>query len=393
MHFSSIDIFCHVVDNFGDIGVVYRFSKEFAIRHPSCRVRVFCDDMIPLSLMVPGVDKDAATQEINGITYIDSDRLTTNTLTGQLGPSDVVVEAFGCEIPHLYQNTLLSQAAVWVNLEHLSAEPWVDGYHLRPSLVTGSRVKKFFYMPGFTENTGGVIIDSAAELTRPGLTKNRLAYLNGVLEGFRLRCNDVGNSLFGAIFTYVRGFDTLLAGLQRQKKDAYLFVLGDKSRLGMIETLKRSKGAIKDENHYAIDHVHVLLMPFVPQDQFDSLLCVSDFNLVRGEDSLVRAILAQKPFIWSAYLQNEKYHRTKIKAFLDVYKTYFDDASAYALYRDVTEQFNDMAKESPFQVTREQYDGFFGNLMKIEHATKGMSYFMTRKCSLIDKFTDFLSVI
>ncbi|MBN1761360.1 MAG: elongation factor P maturation arginine rhamnosyltransferase EarP [Chitinispirillaceae bacterium] len=28
MHFSSIDTFCHVIDNFGDTGTVYRFASE-----------------------------------------------------------------------------------------------------------------------------------------------------------------------------------------------------------------------------------------------------------------------------------------------------------------------------------------------------------------------------
>ena len=227
----------------------------------------------------------------------------------------------------------------------------------------------------------------------PGQEKIRLDYRNKVLDGFRIGLPETSNSLFGTIFTYVRGFDTLLTDLQSLEKDVYLFVLGDKSRLGMVETMKRAGGAAADENHYAINRVHALLMPFIPQDQFDSLLCASDFNFVRGEDSLVRAILAQKPFIWNAYLQENKYHLVKIKAFLNVFKPYFDDDDAYARYREIMEQFNDTGLESPFQSTEERYEDFFRNLMKIEHATKGMSYFMTRKCSLIDKITDFLSVI
>jgi uncharacterized repeat protein (TIGR03837 family) len=392
MRFSTIDIFCHVVDNFGDIGFVYRFAKEFSRRHPSCRIRVFCDDLTPLFLMAPGADEHKPVQQFEGIAYIASGRLDA-ALVSQLGPADAVIEAFGCEIPPLYQRELLPRSAVWVNLEHLSAEQWVDGYHLQRSLHAAGGPAKFFFMPGFTEKTGGVLIDSQVEQARPNLTKNRLDYLNNVLENFKMRCPDTEQSLFGTVFTYVRGFDTLLADLQNVEKEVYLFVLGDKSRLGMLETMKRAAATLEDDNHYAKDRVHVLLMPFLAQDRFDSLLCVTDFNLVRGEDSLVRAILAGKPFIWNAYLQKEKYHSVKIEAFLNVFRKFFEDQTVFNQYRELMMRFNDAAQESPVQTTDEHYEAFFRNFIKIEHATKEMSYFMTRKCSLIDKFTDFLSVI
>jgi uncharacterized repeat protein (TIGR03837 family) len=394
MRFSSLDIFCHVVDNFGDIGFVYRFAKEFRARHASCRLRVFCDDLAPLSLILPGIDGKKPVQELNGITYIDSVRLNKDDLLNQIGPADVVVEAFGCDIPVMYQKQLLPHARLWVNLEHLSAEPWVDGYHLRPSLqAEGSGVKKYFFMPGFTEKTGGVLIDSQFERVKPGLLENRLDNLGKTLERFRIIPPDLSHSLFGTVFSYVRGFDTMLADLQNTGRETYLFVLGDKARLGMVETMKRAGGTPESDSHFIKGRVHALLMPFIPQDRFDSLLCVADFNFVRGEDSLVRAILAGKPFVWSAYIQKEKYHRVKIEAFLDVFKGYFDDDAVYNQYCELMVRFNDVADETPFQTTIESYGPFFSNLMKIEHATREMSYFMTRKCSLIDKFTDFLSVI
>ena len=392
MHFSSIDIFCHVVDNFGDIGVVYRFAKEFKLCHPSCRIRVFCDDLRPLSLLEPAADESTTIQEINGIAYINSQHCD-GPLVRRLGASDVVIEAFGCEIPAVYQEILLPQSAVWVNLEHLSAEPWVNGYHRKQSLVGNGSIKKFFYMPGFTDNTGGIIIDSQVEQARPTLVKNRFGNLNRVLNNFQVHIATMENALFGIVFTYVRGFDTLLRNLQKVNKDVYLFVCGDKSRQGMIETLSRAGAGSVTESHYVSGHSHVFMMPFLPQHEFDALLCMTDFNFVRGEDSLVRAILARRPFLWSAYLQKEKHHRIKVEAFLEVFKTYFDDQSVFCRYRDLMMLFNDTAAESPLQTTQEGYEAFFTNFPKLEHATEAMSYFMTRKCDLIEKFTDFLSVI
>jgi uncharacterized repeat protein (TIGR03837 family) len=248
-------------------------------------------------------------------------------------------------------------------------------------------------MPGLRETTGGVLIDSQVERARPGLLKNRLDYLNGVLKNFRIRSENLEGSLFGTVFSYVRGFDTLLKELQSVGKDVYLFALGNKSHIALSEAMNRAGGTLERDGHYLKKQVHVLLMPFLPQDQFDSLLCVADFNFVRGEDSLVRAILAGKPFVWSAYLQREKYHRVKIGAFLDVFKSYFDDDIVFNHYRDLMVRFNDTERESPVQETMEHYQEFFKNFLKIERATREMSYFMTRKCNLIEKFSNFLSEI
>ena len=43
----------------------------------------------------------------------------------------------------------------------------------------------------------------------------------------------------------------------------------------------------------------------------------SDWNFVRGEDSLVRALWAGKPFVWQIYPQHDGAHWDKLTAFLD----------------------------------------------------------------------------
>ena len=49
------------------------------------------------------------------------------------------------------------------------------------------------------------------------------------------------------------------------------------------------------------------------------MLWACDFNFVRGEDSLVRAIWAGKPFVWQIYPQDDNAHYAKLEAFLDTY--------------------------------------------------------------------------
>ena len=65
--------------------------------------------------------------------------------------------------------------------------------------------------------------------------------------------------------------------------------------------------------------IQYFAMPFVSQDDFDWLLNACDLNIVRGEDSFVRAQWAGKPFIWDIYPQDVDAHLVKLDAFLDIY--------------------------------------------------------------------------
>jgi uncharacterized repeat protein (TIGR03837 family) len=58
-------------------------------------------------------------------------------------------------------------------------------------------------------------------------------------------------------------------------------------------------------------------LPWLTQAGYDALLRGSALNFVRGEDSLVRAIWAGRPFVWQAYPQHDGVHRAKLDALLD----------------------------------------------------------------------------
>jgi uncharacterized repeat protein (TIGR03837 family) len=60
----------------------------------------------------------------------------------------------------------------------------------------------------------------------------------------------------------------------------------------------------------------VRVLPFVPQAEYDRLLWACDVNIVRGEDSFVRAQWANRPFAWHIYPQDENLHHKKLRAFL-----------------------------------------------------------------------------
>ena len=73
-------------------------------------------------------------------------------------PGDVVVEAFGCDPPETFvaRMAAAARAPVWVNLEYLSAEDYVERSHrLRSPQRCG--LDKWFFYPGFTPATGGLL--------------------------------------------------------------------------------------------------------------------------------------------------------------------------------------------------------------------------------------------
>ena len=109
------DLYCRVVDNFGDVGVAWRLAADLAGRGESVRLAV--DDASALAWMAP---EGASGVEVVG--WHD-------------GPSpapDVVVELFGAGRPPTSWSAGAA-APVLVNLEHLSAEPYIERSHGLPS--------------------------------------------------------------------------------------------------------------------------------------------------------------------------------------------------------------------------------------------------------------------
>jgi uncharacterized repeat protein (TIGR03837 family) len=382
-----MDIFCHVVDNFGDVGVVIRFAKEFKRSHPQCRLRVFIDDLTALQHIFPSADPGAFCQEHAGITYIDSRSLTEASLQ-TLGTAEVLIEAFACYIPEIVLDAASKKRTYIINLEHLSAEKWVEGYHLKESLLGRGELRKYFFMPGFTRDTGGVIVDSDVENSRQHLQENRLACLHELLRPFGTFTNNMEEAIFATIFTYDQRFDGFLETLAGIPKPLFCMVFDRKSREAMKAALENKNAEQASGSVYRLGTVTIAFPPFLAQSEFDKLLCLCDLNMVRGEDTFARAILSEKPFIWHAYKQDDNYQLVKVKAFLQAFRPYFDDEQAYASYHDLHMQFNDSCGGP---VTRELYDRFLENLNKIKHATGKMSYFIRDNCNLISNFTQFLT--
>ena len=389
MEFSSVDIFCNVIDNFGDAGVVYRFAREFKTAFSECRVRVFLDNLTVLKSIEPRIDPCKTLQECDSVLFFNLSEIDSESVD-TLEVAEVVIEAFACRIPEPFMKAALYRSKLIINLEYLSAEDWVAGYHLKESLLPEGNARKFFFMPGFTPETGGIILNSRLGTQKEELIKNRNTFLERLLCSYNLSPDNIEGKLLGSVFTYERGFDTFIKELQETGKETTLFIFGDKSRSGMTATLERMGVKGNDKNTCTCGNIHLILMPMIEQHLYDCLLCCTDFNLVRGEDSLARAVCSGKPFIWNAYLQDNRYQKVKVEAFLKVLSGFFEDHEVLISYSDLMLRFNDAEKECPLQVTSEHYHAFFRDLNKIEHAMRKMSYFVDRNCDLVKNFGEFL---
>ena len=172
------DIFCSVVDNYGDIGVTWRLARQLAAEH-GLDVRLWVDDLAAFVRVCPSADVQLAEQCQQGVSVrhwpVDWQPVT---------PAAVVIEAFACTLPPAYVAALASaaQPVLWLNLEYLSAEDWVAGCHGLPS-PQGNGVQKFFFFPGFVEGTGGVLRETNLLARRDSFRQDptaQQAFLHGL---------------------------------------------------------------------------------------------------------------------------------------------------------------------------------------------------------------------
>ena len=319
------DIFCTVVDNYGDIGVCWRLARQLAAEY-RLDVQLFVDDLRSFSRICPAVDPALERQLIAGVTVL---RWHADMAPAEVG--QVVVEAFACELPEAHVAAMAEQpvAPVWINLEYLSAEDWVTGCHGLPSRHPRLPLTKHFFFPGFVQGTGGVLAERDLATRRLALQSDpqaRAAYWRGL--GIDVPAEALSVSLFayenaaipGLLGAWAHGARPVVCAVPEGR------ALGDV--LGFFGVAEAGAGTVLRQGALS---VHVL--PFVAQPDYDRLLFACDLNFVRGEDSFVRAQWAARPFVWHIYPQEDEAHWDKLEAFLSLYLARLEPQAADALAR------------------------------------------------------------
>ncbi len=321
---SKWDIFCSVVDNFGDIGVCWRLACNLAARGKV--VRLWVDDVSPLAWMAPSGHPN--------VEVIDCRNGLSNDQDYVLG--DVLVDTFDCEFainlvatqatntPATGENSIILEQnrPVWLNLEYLTAESFAERAHTLPYVHHSGAAQGWtqcYYYPGFNERTGGLLREA-------DLFERQKAFDRGVwLAGLTFEVSDYSRpeaikptfsgSQLVSLFCYEpAALEVLIDLLAAGETPTCLLVTAGRATnavKAILEGKKRLKPA------YLLPEVlSIVYLPQLTQTDYDHLLWSCDLNFVRGEDSLVRAIWAAKPFIWQIYPQHDGAHHTKLDAFL-----------------------------------------------------------------------------
>lgn len=316
------DIFCNVVDNFGDIGVTWRLARQLVAEHDQA-VRLWVDEPAVFAPLCPQADPEAESQIQQGveICHWRKDWPAAE-------PADVVIEAFACQLPEPYLAAMAARADKphWLNLEYLSAEDWVAGCHGLPSFQPNG-LQKVFYFPGFAEGTGGLLREDALAEHRQAFQADpvaRRAFLEAL--GVELEAGALLISLFAYENAALAGWlDALAAG----ERPVQLLVPVGRVLADLASWLGEEK--LGAGAGFRRGNLSIQVLPFVSQDDYDRILWCCDFNAVRGEDSFVRAQWAGRPLLWHIYQQEEGAHWDKLEAFLALYCRDLSPAAAAAL--------------------------------------------------------------
>ncbi len=304
------DIFCSVVDNYGDIGVTWRLARQLAAEQGHA-VRLWVDELGAFVRLCPEASVDAECQRWSGVEV----RRWAEPFP-LVEPAEVVIEAFACQLPSAYIEAMAASGTrrLWLNLEYLSAEDWVAGCHGLPSPQPGG-LQKFFFFPGFVGGTGGLLRE--ADL----LARRRAFQADAQAQQAFLQSLGVAREAGARLISLFAYENAALAGwldaLAADPQPTQLLVPQGKIVADLQVWLGGAHLAPGDHRRRGNLLIHVL--PFVAQDDYDRLLWCCDFNAVRGEDSFVRAQWAERPLLWHIYPQEERAHWDKLEAFLAIY--------------------------------------------------------------------------
>jgi uncharacterized repeat protein (TIGR03837 family) len=311
----SIDLYCRVVDNFGDAGIAWRLARQLVAEH-GCQVRLIIDQ--------PGYvfKLEAATETLStpfclqGIAVFDWQRPPALDCLPQ-----VVIAAFQCQLPSALEALLAQPPSpaqpLWINLDYLSAETWVDEAHGRPSHKSFGGTE-WFYLPGFTAASGGLIREHdatpdhgssgpAEQLARAALPQVRGVPV-GRTGGFKISLFCYSGQDLSALIE--RWSTTPSSVIEAPPIDVMITAGCD------VADIRRQLQIPSESVSFRRGRVDLHFLPWLKQRDYDFVLADCDLNFVRGEDSWIRAIWAAKPFVWRPYPQSDGADRIKLDAFL-----------------------------------------------------------------------------
>ncbi len=318
------DIFCRVVDNYGDAGVCWRLARQLESEH-GIAATLWIDALASLAKIAPDLDPARNDQTCGAIRVRAWDEPFA-----AFDLPDAVIEGFGCGVPAPYVEAMAAAARrpVWINLEYLSAEPWVESAHALPSPQPRLPLTRHFYFPGFTEATGGLLREAgllaARDAARASPAQRAVAWQT---VGLAPPAESV---LTVSLFCYANAALPALLDAWVEGDEAILCLVPEGVATASLD-LWTGGGVPHAGQSLARGRLTLATLPFVAQDDYDRLLWQCNANIVRGEDSFVRAQWAARPFVWHIYPQADDAHRVKLDEFSHRFEAGLDAGAANVL--------------------------------------------------------------
>ena len=296
----SVDLFCSVIDNYGDIGVCYRLARELSRNHKF--VSLYVDDLQALRTIEPSFPLNATKYQLSPSIIIKYWSKVCEDYT----PADVIIECFACNLDESYIKKMTSRT-LWINLEYLSAESWIEGCHKLPSFQNNG-VNKYFFFPGFTNKTGGLNFEENFPLITYDYARHK------VQELLQLPVSSIDRFTV-QIFSYETPqlFPLLSAILKHHPATLFLLPEGRSTKY-LLETRASDTKKLQAMYPNALWHV----FPMQQQEAYSYIIKACDLNVVRGEDSITQAVINGRPFLWHIYQQKDNIHLDKLRAFTEL---------------------------------------------------------------------------
>ena len=319
------DIFCRIVDNYGDIGVCWRLARQLAAEY-GLEVRLWVDAPAVAARIIGEMNAALPQQIVDDVEIRLWAPDFPETDGSELAAADVVIEAFACDLPPRYLQAMARTRPLWLNLEYLSAESWVAEFHAQPSVHPALGLTKYFFFPGFGAETGGLLREG-------GLIEARNAF-QGSVAAQRDFWQKLGvehdGPLTVSLFCYPHAAVMSLLDAMAASDVPVLCLVPDGGVLQLVVDFFGESG-LKAGARLHKGNLDLQVLPFLSQDNYDRLLWACDLNFVRGEDSWIRALWAARAMIWQPYRQAEQTHLAKLNAFMAHYVEGLDHGLAQAL--------------------------------------------------------------
>lgn len=354
----QISILCKVVDNFGDIGVVYRLAKQLKKINPKNTINLIVDNLESFNKICSAVQCCLEMQNIEGLNVYDWNAadFCHNAFSrndGELMP--VILECFQCGRPDWMERILfeekLQRTVHIIMIDYLTAEKYAEDFHCLKSLTRSAKVQKVNFMPGFTEKTGGLVIDADWQKV-PEWKEN-------------------GPVL---VFTYEHDWTSLIQGwLSAASRRGDLPEPSYKSKLllaqgrGKESFLAAVRNVVESSQRECIENSFIEELPYLNQSEWDRVMKSCSALVIRGEESMSRACLSGIPFIWHAYPQSDEYQLVKVKALLERMKPHFDEADfeiVEKVWLEINSSDECIASRGAEQLSNSYYD-FFASVPRL----------------------------